>query len=197
MGYEFDVFLSYTRRSDAGRWVQDHFHPALRSCLDNAMPRDPSIWIDSEQDSGRAWPQNIEYTLRRSRVMVAVLSPPYFRRPWCLAEWTSMREREKLLGLGTADNPTLLVHTVRFADGDHFAEDAKDVLHKDFTPWNVPLHPDTFQRTEHYWHFYKAVEQFAIGVAKGLEHSPEWDASWPIIKPDPLPHPPRGPVPRL
>lgn len=196
MGYEFDIFLSYPRRGGAGRWVRDLFYPALRECLEDAMPEHPAIFFDQEQEAGVAWPENLAYSLSRSRLMVAVLSPPYFRGKWCLAEWTSMRERERRLGLGNDQNPTLLVHPVRFADGEHFSEDAREVQHIDFREWNVPRPMDAFQRTGPYEGFYQAVQELARTLAGRRDHVPEWEPDWPILRPDPVAGPPSS-VPRL
>ncbi|MGX7825770.1 TIR domain-containing protein [Actinokineospora sp. 24-640] len=197
MGYEYDVFISYTRKAGAGTWVKENFYPALKDSLDNEMGREPTLHVDWEQETGVSWPPNLERSLLRSRVMVAVLSPPYFRSSWCLAEWASMDARNQALGLGTSNNPKNLIHGVRYADGRHFPPEAACVMMRDFTAWNVPLHYDAFSRTPAYVDFYAAVQVLARDIAARIDDVPPWDSAWPPLRPDPPAELPTGTLPRL
>jgi len=198
VGYEYDVFLSYTRRGGGDVWVRDHFYRALREWLGNEMAAEPRIFVDWNQETGVAWPDNLERALLRSKVMVAVFSPPYFRSEWCVAEWESMLERHRTLGYGTADHPRHLVLPVRYADGRHYPPEAQAVQQRDFTPWNKPLPYETYSRSKDYEYFYAAVQQLAGEVAERVEDAPPWDPSWKVVRPalDPRSLPP-GPLPRL
>lgn len=198
MGYEYDVFLSYTRRGGGDVWVREHFHRALKEWLGNEMADEPRIFVDWNQDPGLSWPDNLERALLRSKVMVAVFSPPYFRSEWCRAEWESMLARHEALGYGTADHPRHLVLPVRFADGQHYPPEARAWQQRDFTPWNKPLPYETYSRSKDYEHFYAAVQQLAVDVAKRIEEAPPWDPAWKAVRPelDPKSLPP-GPLPRL
>jgi hypothetical protein len=198
VGYEYDVFLSYTRRGGGDVWVREHFYRALKEWLGNEMAVEPRIFVDWNQNTGVAWPVNLERALLRSKVMVAILSPPYFRSSWCQAEWASMAERHRMLGYGTAGDPRLLVHGVRYADGKHYPADAQSVLCRDFTRWNKPLPYDVYSRTTDYVDFYTAVQGLAKEVAERVEDVPAWDPAWRVVRPPPDPGaPPPGPLPRL
>ena len=194
MAYEHDVFLSYTRRADAGEWVHNHFYPALKAGLENSMPRESRIFTDWQQETGTVWPDNLARALQRSTLLVPVLSPPYFRSPWCIAEWTSMSARQGLLGIGTPDDPPLLIHPVVFADGQHFPENAKSIQALDMRRWNYPF--PAFRDTPSYLDFYRAVHTFAGTLAARIVAAPAWHNNWPVIRPDPLP-PVRAELPTL
>ncbi|HEX7306280.1 toll/interleukin-1 receptor domain-containing protein [Lentzea sp.] len=198
MGYEYDVFLSYTRRGGGDVWVREHFHRALKEWLGNEMDKDPEIFVDWTQETGVAWPPNLERALLRSRVMVAVFSPPYFRSPWCRAEWESMLERHKTLGYGSADHPRQLVLPVRYADGQHYPPEAQATQQADFTSWNKPLAYEVYSRSANYEHFLAAVQELAKEIAERIEYAPPWDPEWKVVRPalDPATLPP-GPLPRL
>ena len=197
MGYEWDVFLSYTRSGGGDVWVREHFYRALREWLGNEMADEPRIFVDWDQNGGTSWPESLERALLRSKVMVAVLSPPYFRSAWCLAEWESMWARHRALGYGTSDHPRHLVIGVRFADGQHFPPEAQATLLRDFTPWNKPLPYEVYSRSAQYEHFYTAVQQLAKEVAERIEEVPPWSPEWRVVRPPLKPGLPPGPLPRL
>ncbi|NGY60962.1 toll/interleukin-1 receptor domain-containing protein [Lentzea sp. NEAU-D13] len=198
MGYEYDVFLSYTRRGGGEMWVREHFHRALKDWLGNEMGFDPRIFVDWGQETGVAWPENLERALLRSKVMVAVFSPPYFRSPWCRAEWESMLERHRVLGYGTADQPRQLVLPVRYADGRHYPPEAHATQQRDFTSWNLPLAYEVYSRSANYEHFLTAVQELAKEVAERIEEAPPWDPAWQVVRPPlDLTTVPPGPLPRL
>jgi hypothetical protein len=183
VGYEFDIFLSYTRASSNGQWVMEHFRTLLQERLDNAMPREPKMFVFEDQESATAWPENLAFALRRSRVLVAVLSPPYFRSRWCIAEWESMVARERECGLGTEDNARRLIHPLIYADGKHFPEDARRNFSRDFSSWNYPY--PHFRDTPAYLRFFDAVDILANEIAGRLDDVPEWRADFPIVRPTP------------
>lgn len=181
MPYEYDVFLSYTTASSNGTWVKEHFGEVLLDRLDNAMPRQPSMFLFEDQETATAWPENLASSLKRSRLLVAVISPPYFRSPWCVAEWASMVEREKLFGMGTTDDPRLLIHPVVYADGKHFPPEAKRNYSRDFSQWNYPN--SHFKETKPYLDFFDAVEALAEEIARRLDDVPSWRNDFPIRRP--------------
>lgn len=196
MSYRFDVFLSYSRRAGAHTWVKENFYPALRDCLDNAMRDEPTIFVDWDMESGVHWPDRLEAALQSSRLMVSVLSPPYFRSPWCLAEWRTIQARQDHLGLRGQGWQDLLIHPVVFADGRHFPDEAAQINHYDLSTWNCPMPHDSFRSVPVYRDFYREVEKFAIVLARRLEAVPPWEPDWPIVRPEPFPES-RASVPRL
>ncbi len=191
-GYEYDLFLSYKRAGDVPEWVKNHFHPLLRNALVNLRPSTPRIFLDTEQEIGVRWPDNLAYSLRRSRCLVAVWSVPYFHSAWCMAEWRSMLKRQQLLGMGTKDS---LVYPIVFADGDNFPTAARAVQARfDLSRWAIPF-PE-FRETREYIPFFQAVGEVAKTLAARLDKAPAWQSDWPVVRPKPKPFG-RLPQPRL
>src|SRR5882672_9309060 len=60
-GYEFDVFLSYSRSGNPHMWVRTHFHSLLKSCLEDQLPYEPAIFVDEELDTGVDWPVRLQH----------------------------------------------------------------------------------------------------------------------------------------
>jgi hypothetical protein len=194
-GYAFDVFLSYPRHEPVRSWVHLHFFPRLREWLTECLGEPPSIFFDQdEMTAGVSWPLRLQQALLRSKILVPVLSAAYFQRPWCLAEWSSMREREKTLGLRTSEKPHGLILPVVFFDGDSFPEDARSIQHCDLRDWNV--NTPGFLHTEAYVHFVKRVQEFARQVHAIFAQVPRWQEGWPIVQPSARRLPPMR-LPRL
>jgi hypothetical protein len=194
-GYEYDLFLSYTRKGNVPGWMENHFFPLLRDALTDRRPVAPRIFLDTQQETGANWPLNLEFALKRSRYLVAVWSAPYFQSAWGLAEWTSMLERERLLGMGGLENPQGLVYPVVFADGDSFPERAREVQARmDLKRWAFPF--PGFRETPAYLDFFQAMSEVAETLAARLDLAPAWRPDWPVVRP---PRPQTGslPQPRL
>jgi hypothetical protein len=160
--------------------------------LANLRPSIPTIFLDTEQEIGVKWPDNLAYSLGRSRCLVAVWSVPYFHSPWCMAEWRSMLKRQQLLGMGTKDS---LVYPVVFADGDNFPKAVRAIQARtDLSRWNIPF-PE-FRETREYIPFYQAIGEVANKLSARLDNAPAWQPDWPVVRPKPKPHG-RLPQPRL
>jgi hypothetical protein len=186
--YEFDVFISYRRDGNPYKWVRNHFYPRLKDCLADHLPTDPTVFIDEEMEIGSVWPDRLEEALNRTRIMVTVFSPQYFRSRWCLAEWHSMEAREKLLGHSG------LIYPVLFSDSDNFPSFARSRSWRDLKKWNRP--DPVYQQTTEWIGFVEEVENTAIDLAKRLAKVPEWRPNWPVFRPDP-PMPGMTPLPRF
>ncbi|MGH9836562.1 MAG: toll/interleukin-1 receptor domain-containing protein [Blastocatellia bacterium] len=180
--YEYDVFVSYRRKQPVMDWVNNHFYPLLDQRLPDEMPveHETKIFIDFDEiETGAAWPAKLREALRKSRCIVAVWSPEYFRSEWCMAEWRTFVEREKLLGL-PADRQRL-IYPVVFADGEHFPPDAKETQYRDLKKWNLPHLP--FRNSLEFLDFDKEVQAVANELAAMIQKAPAWN-DWPIITPN-------------
>lgn len=194
-GYEYDIFISYRRAPNVQAWVQNHFYPVLRDCLTDEISDEPKIFLDAQQEVGVRWPDNLARALHRSRLLVAVWSPPYFRSSWCLAEWHTMLQRERLLGIGGPADPMGLVYPVRYSDGDRFPEEARSVEQQvSFTDWRYPYRQ--FSESLAYLEFHTAVVKMAEYLAGRLDNVPQWQADWPVVRPG-SPEPSPAALPRL
>ena len=186
MAYEFDIFMSYPHAGHVGPWVKNHFLPELRNCLDIHLADNVRIFVDSEQPTGVQWPENTKNALLKSRLLVAVWTPPYFRSDWCVAEWSSMLERQKKL---EQDGSTLnrgLVYPVVYSDGKHFHTRAKETQYRrDLSKYTCPY--PCFKESVTYLEFHQTVMEIAQEIEKHLEEVPDWQPNWPIVPPEPLP----------
>ncbi len=183
MSYTFDVFLSYSRKDPVLPWVRYFFKPLLEAWLRESMPEEPLIFRDEDSlETGTSWPLALQQGLHRSKVFVAVLSPSYFRSPWCRAEWKSFRQRENQLGLRTQGSVRGLIYPICFFDGDSFPPDAKDIQHRDLRSWNRAS--PAFQRTAAYDEFISVMQNIAEELAALLRTVPDWREDFPILLPD-------------
>jgi hypothetical protein len=175
--YEFDVFISYRREGNPYNWVRNHFHPQLKAYLADQLPRDPVLFIDEGMEVGSVWPDRLEEALSRTRILVPVFSPQYFRSRWCIAEWETMAEREKLLA-----RPGL-IYPVLFSDSENFPSYARERSWRNLKPWNKP--DLVFQQTIRWIDFTDEIEKVAIELASRITKAPPWEPGWPVERPDP------------
>src|SRR5689334_25416206 len=98
----------------------------------------PTIFVDEQIEAGNLWPDTLAKKLLGSKLLIAVLSPPYFTSGWCRAEWDSMEEREKVLGIASADDPHGLIYPVVFHDGERFPDKVKLRQYREVKPWAYP-----------------------------------------------------------
>jgi|SRR5262245_7082391 len=186
MAYQHDIFISYRRSPNVGRWVQNHLYPRLEARLNEISPEDVSIFCDFMMEEGANWPADIKRRVRGSRLLLTIWSANYFRSSWCMAEWQSFRRREELLGLAGDENPLGLVFPVRYADGKHFpAEASRTLCRTDFSELNYP--DEIFKESAKYLDFDKIVSKLATDLVDRLEDIPSWQEDFPVIEPAPLP----------
>src|SRR5664279_1590419 len=94
--YEYDVFLSYAESAGMKNWVENHFYGALGECLEAEWPHKPQIYNYKVQPAGTKWPDKVKLAHMRSRFLVAIWAPPYFRSAWCMAEWTGLFNADQI-----------------------------------------------------------------------------------------------------
>lgn len=194
-GYKFDIFISYCRFGSVQKWLMNHFYPKFKDCLADQMAPMPRVFVDKNMPKGVEWPEELQKALRHTKILVPLFSPPYFESRWCMAEWKSMREREKLLGLGTLDNPQCLVYPILYSDSDNFPDEAKRLSRWDFKKLSTP--EPVFQESRDWVLFHGKVSELAADLVQLLKQVPDWQPDWPLIKnPDPVLMPP-PPLPRF
>lgn len=183
-GYEFDVFLSYRRRSPISDWVRDYFFDELAQWLDAARVTSSHLFIDDEGiETGDDWPLRLRRALQRSRFLVAVWSPNYFASPWCLAELRSMLARERKLSMRCEEDPRGLVFPVKFNDGKYFPPDVGTIEHRDFSEWAYTA--ASFRQSPKFLEFQAETRTFAAKLAERLDDPPPWRDDFPIELPSP------------
>jgi TIR domain-containing protein len=183
-GYQFDVFLSYSRRGSAPKWVENHFYPKFQDCLADQIVPTPTTFLDTSMQRGTDWPAELAKALRHSKILIPVLTPLYFQSRWCMAEWRSMLAREKLLGLGGNDRPQGLIFPVLYSDSENFPEEGLRRAWWDFKQLATP--EPVFQQSRRWVDFHDRVTDVATEVGKLLRQVPEWSPDWPVERPDPV-----------
>lgn len=194
-GYKFDVFISYSRRGSAPKWLMNHFYPKFLDCLVDQVAPAPKVFLDTSMPGGSRWPNELVRALRHSRLMVAVLTPPYWESTWCVAEWKSMRAREKVLGLTTLERPQGLIYPILYSDSDNFPDEGREISWWDFKHLAVP--EPAFQESRAWPDFHRKVTALAEDVVQLLRQVPEWRPDWPIAEPPDPPLMPPPPIPRF
>ena len=187
-GYEWDIFLSYSRSGASGPWVRELFYPTLQLWLDAFRPGLKVFYDEKATSDSGNWPQSVRHGLLSSKLMVSVISPPYFTSPWCKAEWDSMRLRERRVGLGVGATGDVLIYSIVFANPNGLPLEAKKRDLTDFSDWNV--HGPFFRETVDYKDFSKAVQALVGKLtarvdAKTLpKFNPGWQVRVPRVKRD-------------
>jgi hypothetical protein len=192
--YQIDVFISYRRNGTVQSWVRNHFAPRLQQCLADNLDYEPEVFLDEQVETGVHWPHRLANALRHTRILVPVWSAQYFRSAWCLAEWRSMTERERLLGLCTPEQPQGLIYPIVFADSENFPDEARQRQARDLREWNVP--DLQYQQTEAWIELHRQIRAIAIELAHLLPQVPAWRPDWPLVHPTPALTPPT-PMPRF
>lgn len=189
-GYQFDVFISYARRGSAQKWLMNHFLSKLEDCLVDQGAKSPKVFFDKTMRKGVHWPSELQKALHHSKIMIAVLTPPYFDSRWCRAELRSMYAREKLLGLADTGQPQGLIYPILYSDSQNFP--TEDSLNRSWWDFKSLATPEpVFQESRDWPSFHKLVTEFAEDIVDLLDQVPPWRADWPLIDPpDPLLQPP-------
>lgn len=197
--YKFDVFLSYPRGytkqkpSLIASWVKKYFHPLLSEYLALEMRTEPAIFIDIGIEKGERWPERIREALLTSRCMVTIWAPPYFRSPWCVSEWQSMLARQKKLA-EEEGRDYRLIYPIKFADGNHFWEEAQQTTWEDFSKWAYD--GLAFEQSRDFLDFQKKVAEVAADMEAIIANAPPWRSGWPVTLPT-LGIPPTPSLPRI
>lgn len=185
-GYIYHAFISYSRSGVAAEWLHNHFLPVLIDCLTNELPEQPELFVDAQIDVGADWPLNLVDALHHSCYMIALWTPPYFRSTWCVAEWNTMRQRERHLGLHTSANTAGLIYPIVLGDGDSFPLDARRTQQqRDLKQYAYPYRQ--FRDSQKYLAFHDTVQQIALDFAQLLTCVPTWNPDWKPAEPTVLP----------
>jgi len=175
-GYRYDLYISSPRSGSIGDWMHNHLFPMLKGALTEELGVEPEIFFDAGSlEVGRSWPEQLTEALKRSRMLLAVLSPSYFHSSWCVLEWESMLARERLLG----DAQVRIIYPVLAHGGASLPASAKTRQWIDMRKWVIPI--PSFKDSSRYVEFYEAVRRLAQMIAENVERTPPWQEDFPII----------------
>lgn len=174
MSYDYDAFFSYKRDPETDAWhlrVKDKLAFWLRQELNQDEVK---IFFDDEDIRvGTRFGVRIAESLRRSKCLICVWSPLYFRSRWCVSEWLSFVQRERDFG-------GELIIPASFHDGETFPENAKAVQMKNFSDYTstMPRFWDTDLAVEFEK---KLIRPFARDLAAKIRGAPPFNPTFPVV----------------
>ncbi|MDX1956928.1 MAG: toll/interleukin-1 receptor domain-containing protein [Leptospiraceae bacterium] len=114
MSYEYDIFISYSNH-DMADYVRTILFPLIKQEIGGTLgERNLKIFIDKiGVNSGDDWENRIKNCLIKSRIMIAILSPEYFKSEWCKKEMSFMLEKEQDLKFRCQQNPSGLIFPLK------------------------------------------------------------------------------------
>jgi hypothetical protein len=185
--YEFDLFVSYKREPPDQQLVTPWLREVLKRVTywagQNMNGKRPRVFFDEQSiEVGDAWPDEIKAALLSAKCLLPIWSPEYFQSAWCLAEWKSFLEREKLF-MGRRHGACRLIIPIKIHDGKWFPQEAQRL-----TPLDLSRYAAT---TEAFWKTVRADEldqvlmDFAIKVAEFVRDAPDHEDGWPVDLPAP------------
>jgi len=172
--YTYDAFFSYKRDRESDAWhrrVKDKIAYWVRLELGRD---DVKIFFDDEEIRvGARFKAKISDSLRRSKCLVCVWSPLYFRSPWCMSEWQSFVQREIKFG-------AQLVIPASFHDGETFPAEARAIQTLDFSEFASTM--PRFWDTESAVRFEDLrLRPFARDLAAMIRSAPPYDDAFPVF----------------
>jgi tetratricopeptide (TPR) repeat protein len=95
---QFDFFVSYARKDNAGGWITRFIEELLsehRKFTGNEFSRALKPFFDKQDIlSFDDWQHRIHDALSKSRLFLAFISPSYFASEWCRREWKAWIDTE-------------------------------------------------------------------------------------------------------
>ena len=195
MSYKYDFFISYSRKGSVQKWLLTHFYGKLVEYLADESAPEPRVYMDRTMPRAVEWAHNLENSLRHSKIMIQLLTPPYFESDWCMAELESMQAREAMLGLAGADISQGLIYPILYSDSENFPDVGRMRSWQDFKEY---AHPDAvYQDSVDYLAFCRQIRVLARDLVQLAKQVPPWSPDWPIVeRPNPVLIPP-PPLPRF
>jgi MinD-like ATPase involved in chromosome partitioning or flagellar assembly len=187
-GYEYDVFVSFERSSLLMEWVP-HFVAMLKDRLEVLMPWQPAIFTDlHEIDLGSQWQGEIERPLLRSRVMLALITPRYFRRQSTAREFLTFLQRDQ------ADR-SVLFPVILAGHYKNFPPQVQEHHLFDMSAFLMHALPN-MRSSAKFAEWAQEIGRLAELLVPMIEHAPPFDPDWTVagddlLQPDLAPSVPR------
>jgi hypothetical protein len=83
-GFQYDLFISYARRSDMAKWVTMFKEELERQLASTLGGRPALLWMDSQLQVGDDFSQRVQTKLRNTALLLAVISPRYVESEACM-----------------------------------------------------------------------------------------------------------------
>jgi len=205
-GYEYDVFLSYRRgkhcRDDGswdleeeGRWVHKVFFPKFRSSLQHASPDAHRIAFDENLTPGDSSLPRLREWHGRSKCLVAVFCPMYFRSAHCRSEFRSMVQRTRSHPIRDPSGSSLVLPVLYYGNFIDDEEAKPLQVATDFSEFTGNCQRIVGAKKEE--RFTHAMRRFCTQVSAAIRNAPDYDSSFPWTDWPALSEVHEYPVPRL
>lgn len=180
MGYQYDIFISY-KRSDFGKeWLQGQFIPELSKRLES-LHGPIRFFLDDNIQEGAIPRPAVLQALQHAKILMPILSPPYFQSDWCSAEWKTFEAREDAAGL--IDGCHSLRVPIRWRDCEDYDTKMGDMAPKPRI-FNEFRHVEAgWRKTEKFAQFEDEVDGLAELLARLLPKVHEHNPDWPLMTP--------------
>ncbi len=186
-GYEFDVFVSFDSSMLLKEWVP-HFVAMLRNQLEVQLPGPLAIFADlHEIDLGSRWQDEIMRQLLRSRVMLALITPRYFRRQSTAREFLTFLRRTQ------AVDRSVLFPVMLAGNYKEFPPQVQQLQLFDMSKFRMQHLPNMLS-SGLYAEWVEEIGRIAELLVPMLERAPPFDPDWTVAGDELLQ---REPVPRL
>jgi hypothetical protein len=169
--YLYDVFLSYSFKSDVKDWVAKKFSDNFRDDLESHLiqlglyPPPVRVFIaPREIKPGDVWPNELKQALLGSKVLVAICSPHYFVSGWCQSEWKTFEQRA----------PELIMPVLYYGTDEYLFPKVYPIQYTDFREFKE-IPGGRVAR------FKAKIEEFACAVAAKVKDAPEFSPSFPSV----------------
>lgn len=177
MAYQYDVFLSYSRRDMSANWVNTIFLPLFKDYLEGAIGRNVTIFQDIQGIEGNdAWDSRLKNALAHSKAMVCIWMPQYFNSEWCLRELSVFMNREQTYKFRTNQQPQGLICPIKLFDGVSFPDYVQSYQYLNCVKYNRL--GEGFKQTQGYNELQGILQDFAYDVAKAVNLAPAWEQEW-------------------
>jgi len=176
MAYQYDVFLSYRRKSS--KWVQKIFLPGLVHYLEEEAGRNVTVFVDwHDVQTGDAWTERLKRGLAHSKCLVSLLLPTYFESDWCTKEFAVFEYRSRQNGLLTIEKPSGLIEPLALHASERFPTILSELQMFDLGRYYV-AGTEGYKKSKKYQPLQDELKILAKKVAERIELAPEWNPDW-------------------
>jgi cellulose biosynthesis protein BcsQ len=172
--YQFDVFVSYAKNPLMDVWLRDMI-TLLDAWLEETSGPVRIFFDVKELEVAPALTGIVENALRRSKMLLALVSPQYLVGKWTMAECNTFVARERMLSPRRS-----IIVAVMIQGGDRFPTlggrarkwgDLRQYAAGPRIPPNSPV----------YFRFHKSVVDLAEIVGQTIAGAPPFNREWPVV----------------
>jgi len=166
MAYQYDVFISYKANEHTNPWVKgfkDKFEFWLMQALGGYKP---NIFYSPEKiDNGMLWEPVLTESLKKSKCILCLWTPEYFKSEWCVYEWRTFESRWLQL------NNDAIIRAIKLIDEESYHADARARQSADFREFIPTV---MIENSLNSLQFNNAIMQLAEDVSASVCEAPDY-----------------------